>query len=358
MPVRITVMEDVYGNPDQGECMFNAYKAEAEFAVSAVETAARLCRRIQAEMVTAALSKADHSPVTVADFASQAVVAHMFQETFEQETLVGEENSAVLREPDAEKTLSAVTAFVSSVRPEATDDLVCSWIDFGAREPAQRFWTLDPIDGTKGFLRGDQYVVALALIVDGRVMVGALGCPNLDADLAPDIGGLGSVAVAVRGQGAYARGIEGESFKRLQVSQIDDPAQARILRSYESSHTDQDKMNELVDVLGVQKAPLRLDSQAKYAVLAAGGGELLFRLLSPKMPQYTEYIWDQAAGSLIVEEAGGKVSDLRGEPLDFGQGRRLKKNIGVLVSNGHLHQAGLRALYSIGVDHRPQTAEN
>ncbi len=337
--------------------MFNAYEAEAEFAVSAVETAARLCRRVHAEMVTDALSKADHSPVTVADFASQAVVARMFQETFDQETLVGEENSAALREPDAEETLSAATTFVTSVRPEATDDLVCSWIDFGAQEPAKRFWTLDPIDGTKGFLRGDQYVVALALIVDGQVTVGALGCPNLDADLAPDVGGLGSVAIAVRGHGAYARSIEGGSFKRLQVSRIDDPTQARILRSYESSHTDQDKMNELAEELGVQKAPVRLDSQAKYAVLAAGGGELLFRLLSPKMPQYTEYIWDQAAGSLIIEEAGGKVSDLCGEPLDFGQGRRLKENIGVLVSNGLLHQAGLQALHSVGADRRPQVAE-
>ncbi len=337
--------------------MFNAHKAEAEFAVRAVETAARLCRRIQAEMVTDALAKADRSPVTVADFASQAVVARMFQETFEQETLVGEENSASLREPDAAETLSAVTTFVTSLRPEATHEFVCSWIDFGAREPTQRFWTLDPIDGTKGFLRGDQYVVALALIVDGQVAVGALGCPNLDADLVPDIGGMGSVVIAVRGQGAYARSMEGGTFKRLQVSQISDPIQARIMRSYESSHTDQDKMNELAICLGVQKPPVRLDSQAKYAVLAAGGGDLLFRLLSPKMPQYTEYIWDQAAGSLIVEEAGGKVSDLHGEPLDFGQGRRLEKNIGVLVSNGRLHQAGLEALHSVGADHRPQGAE-
>lgn len=335
--------------------MFEALKSEAEFAVQAVETAARLCRRIQAEMVTDALSKADRSPVTVADFASQAIVAQMFIETYPQEVLVGEEDSASLQQPDTAETRSAVTAFVKSIHPEATEDLVCSWIDFGAQQPSQRFWTLDPIDGTKGFLRGDQYVVALALIEDGQVVIGALGCPNLNADLVPEIGGLGSVVVAVRGQGAYARSTEGEDFKRLQVSQLDDPSQARILRSYESSHTDQDKMTELVDILGVQVAPVRLDSQAKYAVLAAGNGDLLFRLLSPKMPQYTEYIWDQAAGSLIVEEAGGKVSDLRGDPLDFSQGRRLEKNIGVLVSNGHLHQAGLDALQSVGADRRPKT---
>jgi 3'(2'), 5'-bisphosphate nucleotidase len=337
--------------------MFEAYRSEAEFAVQAVETAARLCRRIQAEMVTEALSKADRSPVTVADFASQAIVARMFKESFPQAVLVGEEDSTSLREPDNAETRSAVTSFVSSMRPEATQELVCTWIDFGAQQPSQQFWTLDPIDGTKGFLRGDQYVVALALIEDGQVVVGALGCPNLDGDLTPDVGGSGSVVVAVRGQGAYARSMVGHSFKRLRTSSVDDPAQARILRSYESGHTDQDKMAALANTLGVHKPPVRLDSQAKYAILAAGNGELLFRLLSPKMPQYTEYIWDQAAGSLIVEEAGGAVSDLRGEPLDFGQGRRLDKNIGVLVSNGRLHQAGLRALHTVGADRRPQAAD-
>ena len=334
--------------------MFTTYVSEAEFAIQAVDMAARLCRRIQAEMVTSALSKSDRSPVTVADFASQAIVARMFRETFGEEILVGEEDSASLRNDAAAETLSAVTSFVNSLEPQATAEQVCSWIDFGAGEPADRFWTLDPIDGTKGFLRGDQYVVALALIVEGQVVVGALGCPNLDANLIPDVGGSGSVVVAVRGQGAYVRDMHGGALRRLQVSMLDDPTQARLLRSHEASHTDQNKMNELADCLGVQIPPVRMDSQAKYAVLAAGGGDLLFRLLSPKMPDYTEYIWDQAAGSLIVKEAGGQVTDLRGEPLDFSQGRRLGKNIGVLVSNGRLHQAGLEALRSTRANRRPQ----
>ena len=109
--------------------MFNAYQSEAEFVILAVETAARLCRRIQADMVTDALSKADRSPVTVADFASQAVVARMFQDSFPNAVLVGEEDSASLRKAGAAETLSAVTSFVTSSRPDATQDLICSWID-------------------------------------------------------------------------------------------------------------------------------------------------------------------------------------------------------------------------------------
>ena len=66
---------------------------------------------------------------------------------------------------------------------EASPDQICHWIDRGnASEFSDRFWTLDPIDGTKGFLRGGQYAVCLALIVDGDVKLGVIGCPNLPVD--------------------------------------------------------------------------------------------------------------------------------------------------------------------------------
>jgi 3'(2'), 5'-bisphosphate nucleotidase len=56
-----------------------------------------------------------------------------------------------------------------------TAEQVCNWIDHNRVDPGRCFWTLDPIDGTKGFLRGEQYVVALALVVDGQVQIGVLG---------------------------------------------------------------------------------------------------------------------------------------------------------------------------------------
>jgi 3'(2'), 5'-bisphosphate nucleotidase len=75
--------------------------------------------------------------------------------------------------------------------------------------------------------------------------------------------------------------------------------------------------------------------------------ELLFRLISPKSPDYEEKIWDQAAGALIVEEAGGKISDLDGKALDFTQGRTLNNNRGVLASNEILHEDALEAIRSV-----------
>lgn len=61
-------------------------------------------------------------------------------------------------------------------------------------------WTIDPIDGTKGFLRGEQYAVCLALIVDAQVKVGVIGCPNLPVS-ATGPNRKGCIFVAVRGHG-------------------------------------------------------------------------------------------------------------------------------------------------------------
>jgi len=325
------------------------YADEIQFALQAVRQAGLLIRQVQAEMVSPALTKGDRSPVTVADYTSQAVVAAWLSQSFPNDPLVAEEDAAALRLPENQALLEQVTGFVRRSLPQATPSLVCDWIDRGQAQPAGHFWTLDPIDGTKGFLRGDQYAVALALLVDGEVQVGVLGCPNLVDGYRPDMHGSGSLAYAVRGQGAWverlAPGDSAGDPRKLSVSSCNDPRQARLLRSFESGHTNVDQIGDFAHLLGVEAAPIKMDSQAKYAVLAAGQGELYLRLLSPDQPDYREKIWDQAAGSLILEEAGGQFSDLHGKPLDFTAGRSLLHNRGILASNRRLHAAAVAALH-------------
>lgn len=328
--------------------MIDLDRPEIGFAVKTVRAAALLVQTIQHELVSQALTKDDRSPVTVADFAAQALVAHHLQVHFPQDVLVGEESAAALRAADNRAQLLQVSNFVARLELQADPESVLSWIDRGAADPGSRFWTLDPIDGTKGFLRGDQYAVALALVEDGQVQVGVLGCPNLRDGWQPDFDGPGSLLVAARRQGAWVLPLQGEGeARRVEVSAQADPARARVLRSFESGHTNVDQIDQFAQRLGVQAEPVRMDSQAKYAVLAVGHGELMLRLLSPKAPDYKEKIWDQAAGSLIVEEAGGQVSDLHGQPLDFSAGRTLKNNRGILASNQRLHQPALDALQAV-----------
>ena len=91
-----------------------------------------------------------------------------------------------------------------------------------------------------------------------------------------------------------------------------------------------------------------MDSQAKYGLLASGQGELMLRLISSVRLNYKERIWDHAAGALVVEDAGGKVTDLDGKDLDFSQGSTLAKNRGVVASNGAIHNEALAIIHKLG----------
>jgi 3'(2'), 5'-bisphosphate nucleotidase len=322
---------------------------EARFALEVVREVSLLARRIQREMVTPALTKDDRSPVTVADFAVQAVVAHRLADAFPGATLIAEEHASALRDAESAAALDQITRFVRASLPSATPQDVCDWIDRGGQSTSDTFWTLDPIDGTKGFLRHQQYAVAIALVQNGRVELGVLGCPEL-ADGSRDApGGEGSLVIAALNQGTWAQPLAGGSSpRRLQVSNRVIPKSARLLRSVEKAHTNTDEIGQLATQLGVDAAPICMDSQAKYSVLAAGKGDVLLRLLSPSKPDYREKIWDQAAGAIVIGEAGGHVTDLDGKALNFSHGRTLAANRGILATNGLLHETFLAGLREIG----------
>jgi len=329
--------------------MIDFNNSEITYAIEAVREAALLADKVQRDLVSEALTKEDRSPVTVADFAAQAVVAKRLADIFPDAILVGEEDSKALREEAESARLAQVAHFVQTIFDSASQEDVCDWIDLGGQRPSKRFWTLDPVDGTKGFLRKEQYAVALALIEDGQVQIAALGCPHISKGRKVEIGGEGSLVLAVRDQGSWTQALNKPEGKwtALQVSAQEDRTRGRLLRSAEAAHTDLSALDKIIQHLGIGTEALRMDSQAKYSLLAAGEGELLFRLISPKSPDYKEKIWDQAAGSLVVEEAGGRISDLDGLELDFRQGRRLENNRGVLATNGLLHEEALAAIRAV-----------
>lgn len=306
------------------------YESELKIAVDAVRAASKVCQAVQANLVTAAtLEKKDKSPVTVADFASQAVICGALKAAFPGVPVVGEEDSKELREDAAAELRAKVAQHAQMSEADALDA-----IDHGGFDPAtdseiKTYWTLDPIDGTKGFLRGEQYAVALGLIENGKVVLGVLGCPNLD-------GGL--LMTAVRGQGAKKLSLEGEGVdgETVTVSDIADVTQANFCESVESGHSDQDASVKIAAELGITAEPYRIDSQCKYAAVSRGDAVIYLRL--PTRPGYREKIWDHAAGMIVVEEAGGTVTDVLGKPLDYSLGRQFENNRGIIATNGKFHE--------------------
>jgi 3'(2'), 5'-bisphosphate nucleotidase len=321
------------------------YEKEKQIALRAVLQAARLCTAVRAELVdTGSIEKGDKSPVTVADFGAQALICQGLKSAFPDDAIVAEENADQLRAPQNAEKLAQVTHFVRYFRPEASPRQICEWIDKGNDALAERFWTLDPIDGTKGFLRDDQYAIALALVHNRRVQLSVLACPALPLILDDPLGPIGTLFLAVRGNGTLMTNIEGEQPAPIHVNHGRAQEGYRLVESVESAHGNHALQEAIARTIGLTQPPLRIDSQAKYGAVARGDAVLYLRLPSDPSSGYREKIWDHAAGSLIVEEAGGKVTDMHGHALDLSSDRRMRNNQGVIVSNGNLHETTLRAL--------------
>lgn len=336
------------GHPfTNNETMTDDYAKETEVAIEAVRQAALLCRTVQRGIEPETLSKKDRSPVTVADFGSQALVCRAVDAAFPSDPVIGEEDAAMLRSDQHGSIRQAVLSHVGALVPGSSEEDVLRWIDRGgSRRQSDRFWTLDPIDGTKGFLRGEQYAVALALIVGGEVEVAVLGCPNLAHP--HDETTCGVAFVARRSGGSVATALfEETEDAAVRVSRTRDAAEARFCESVESGHSSHDDAARVAIELGMHRDSIRLDSQAKYAIVASGQADIYMRL--PTRAGYVEKIWDHAAGTLVVEEAGGRVTDIHGKPLRFAYGGTLEGNSGVIATNGLLHDQVLDALKSAGV---------
>ena len=126
---------------------------------------------------------------------------------------------------------------------------------------------------------------------------------------------------------------------------MSDPAAAVFCESVESGHSAHDDSAEVARRLGVTAPPCRIDSQCKYAAVARGDASIYLRL--PTRADYEEKIWDHAAGWAVITEAGGAVTDVRGEPLNFSIGRTLRNNKGVVATNGRIHDEVIAAVRAV-----------
>ncbi|PWN42359.1 putative MET22-protein ser/thr phosphatase [Ceraceosorus guamensis] len=358
-----------------------AYTLERSVALSAVTRASSLTSRVFASLVSksdpssASVTKSDASPVTVGDYAAQAVVNIVLGAYFPDDPIVGEEDAAHLRKPESETLKRQVVQLVNEALAleekevvaqkkswgdgPVSDEQVLAALDRGNHQGGNkgRMWALDPIDGTKGFLRGGQYAVCLGFLVDGEVQVGVMGCPNLPLDPKDGLpkegdaasnsrSDLGVAFIAVRGQGASQRSLSSSgkeqsiSMRQLTSSGLED---ASFCESVEAGHSSHGTNKRIAELLGITKESVRMDSQAKYASVSRGDGDIYLRLPVGD-GSYQEKIWDHASGSLLVHEAGGIVSDCRGKPLEFGQGRTLKLNRGVIAAPKGVHAEVIRAV--------------
>lgn len=313
-------------------------------ALAAVVLACKVATQVQAALVSEeTITKKDNSPVTVGDYTVQALIIHILSTAFPDIPFVAEEDSKTLAEnPEVQQS---VLKFVTAHFPSVTSDSLLNIISKGGEAlratTTKRWWTLDPIDGTQGFLRRDQYAIALALMENNKPILGILGCPSLPIRRHSAQQPVGCILVAVKGQGACIRAIDDEHEDKINVSDKADPQMAVFTESFVSRGYAHELNKGVTSRLSVKAEPLRIDSQCKYAMVARGDSDIYLRLSSL---DYKECIWDHAAGDIIVQEAGGHVVDFQNKPLDYSKGTKLVNNIGIVCTNKELLAPVLAAL--------------
>jgi 3'(2'), 5'-bisphosphate nucleotidase len=205
--------------------------------------------------------KEDFSPLTEADTAAHTIIATRLANLLPQVPILSE---------------------------EAIDD-------FSGFENAGTYWLVDPLDGTKEFIkRNGEFTVNIALIKGGRAVLGVVYAPAIDV-----------AYVAGEGIGAFKL-TQGGGRSAIKVATRSDAASWRVVGS--RSHAG-DSLSMLLQQLGTHEL-IAMGSSLKLCLVAEGCADIYPRLGLTSL-------WDTAAAQCVVEQAGGKVIQLNGRPLSY-----------------------------------------
>ena len=212
--------------------------------------------------------KADHSPLTAADLAAQQVIAEGLAK------------------------LDPVLPVLSEEASHSPWEERCGW---------SRYWLVDPLDGTREFVkRNGEFTVNIALIEQGEPVMGVVLAPVTE-----------ELFVAARGHGAWWQVQQDAEWERISVRPLANPPVAAGSRSHGGSA-------EVVmrRLLGEEYVLHPLGSSLKFCLIARGAADVYLR----RGPTSE---WDTAAAQCVLEEAGGAVLDLTGRPLRYNRGESL-----------------------------------
>ncbi|SFZ81194.1 3'(2'), 5'-bisphosphate nucleotidase [Devosia enhydra] len=209
----------------------------------------------------AAIDKADGSPVTVADARSEAIIIAMLSET--GIPVLAEESAAEGRVP----------------------------------ELGNRYFVVDPLDGTKEFIkRNGEFTVNIGLVENGRPILGVVLAPAMGEGYSGGAGGAEAFTI-----------VDGAATARRSLK-VDRDAEMRVVASRSHGHAALARLCDEMDVV----EDVSIGSSLKFCLLARGAARLY--------PRFTPtWEWDTAAGQAILEAVGGSVLTLDGRPLGYGK---------------------------------------
>ncbi|KAI1213546.1 carbohydrate phosphatase [Annulohypoxylon truncatum] len=352
--------------------MDSPYSKELQVAIGAIQSAAKLSQAVISNEDKGTIEKDDLSPVTVADFAIQALLTATVHGAFPNDKFVGEESAADLRVNPV--LLKRVWELLQRLKDEEAAQLcklpgspeeMCEMIDWcGFGEPggprAGRVWVFDPIDGTQTFVQGKAYAINVALLEGNKQVLSVVGCPTLSFDAsAPvtntslDPTGRGSIVFAAKGYGTYVRPLVASPPQEVQVRRIEPVAETELpltlrpVSCYNMLDSGVDDVHQII--------MQRLNIETRGCDLLAwvlrwvtlGLGLATMTVWVYKKRERTGKIWDHAGAMLLFEEIGGHITDIDGKPIDLGVGRKMTANHGFVAAPKAMHPLVLKTTQEV-----------
>ncbi|EPP34747.1 inositol monophosphatase family protein [Chlamydia ibidis] len=274
-------------------------------------------------------NKPDLSCVTPADYAIQFFLRKKLTLSFPHISFVGEE---VLYPQEDQYKIPRILEFIHRLSPEVTEAELF-YVLRPCERDAELFWLVDPIDGTSGFIKNRSFAIAVALMYNAQPVLSVVGCPYTRETF--------KIYSASKGSGLFAFG-SGIGAKKAIRSGLT-PTGKFCEASLAARNQQHNATRQLSLSLPSQPQAHRVDSQYKYAMVAEGAADFFIRypfIISDAR------IWDHAPGAFLVEEAGGRVSDLLGNPLSYDIDNMILNNHPVILASGnsHIHETTLEAL--------------
>ncbi len=260
----------------------------------------------------------------VTELAREAADAtlEIYRENFEVEYKKDERNSPLT---EADKTShQIITEGLQEITPEipVISEESGANMDYEVRKDFNKFWLVDPLDGTREFVKkNDEFTVNIGLIENRRPVAGVVVVPTTD--------------VVYKTDGRKALKIDNNIQEIISVSNVDEPEEAIATRSRSHSGEQVKKLFDRVNF----KDSLPCGSSLKFCRLAEGIADVYCRF-NPT------WEWDTAAAHAVLKKAGGKVTEPDGSSLKYNK-QSLKNKNGFLVTNNMLHDSILKQIRSI-----------
>jgi 3'(2'), 5'-bisphosphate nucleotidase len=297
------------------------YSKELSLATELVRNAAKITEWFRKKGFES-YQKQNRSPVTLADFASQIFIISKLKTNFPQDQLIAEEDDSAFIDEKAERAINECYSILGLREIENFKRI----LNYRGVD-SNRQWTIDPIDGTEGFLKNLSYTIGIGFMIDSDPKFSSIAAPNYnEKNLA--------VFSAEKGMGAKVSYDNGK-FSIIRVSRQKVLKNAGICRSL---HHDQPWTLKFTEIAGITKN-IQMDGMGKFCLIADGSFDIFIR---PE--RNTTNSWDYMPGDLIVREAGGRVTDLNGNHLKYEIDKCLLTSPGIIASNGFLHEETLKII--------------